>query len=627
MKKESVMQKREAGRGMAGAAIARVAGLGVGLLAAGMLVTGPGVAQTVIWDGSGDMNWGPPPDATSWGAGTYNNGNTARFTGSGTGTVNVDAGGVSPGAVQITSGSYTFTGGGIGGGGALTMSGGPVVLAASNSFSGGISISAGTLESQINGALGSGTVTLSTSGNLLFSTTDQQINNAIVPGNRQLNVAANRTATLSGSISGTTGPDVNFGGSGTLVLAGNNSHGGTTLLRNGTLGLASDTAFGSSTLQVASSPCTLTTLGAPRTYSNNWIFNGGNTITVTGLNLTLTGIGQNNGSTYVSPATNVTTTLSGNTTFSGRLRLGGLGTLVLSGNSTGSGGTALESAGTLVVGSDTALGTGSLYVSGGPGVLRATNGNRTVGAPLELRSSIAYDGTTGLNLIFNAASGNKLWDAARTVTVNGSGVLTINNLGESYAATAHALVKSGGGTMVLTGTNGYSGATTVSGGTLLVNAVHSGGGSGSGTYTVQNGGTLGGSGRLTTATSTIQNGGVLSPGARSGTLTAAGNLTMQNGSTCVYELNDLVDVNGTLDLDDNWTLQLTGSGFMAGGQVTLFKYGTLAASPDLSPTYTFSNLGFTPGSLTMSNDTANTRIVLLGIRPWVAPAGTVITIR
>ena len=88
------------------------------------------------------------------------------------------------------------------------------------------------------------------------------------------------------------------------------------------------------------------------------------------------------------------------------------------------------------------------------------------------------------------------------------------------------LVKTGAGTLNSTGADTYSGTTTVSGGTLLVNGTHSG----AGAYDVQSSGILGGAGTITTASNagiTLQAGGKLSPGSASG---LTGTLTANLGS-------------------------------------------------------------------------------------------------
>jgi len=112
-----------------------------------------GSAQTVTWSG-GNTTW-TQPDSDSWTSATYSSGNTAVFAGSGVGTVTIDAGGVTPGQVNVTAGSYTFTGGGIGGSGGIAKSGaGTLTLSAANTYTGSTSVTAGVLNIQNATALG-----------------------------------------------------------------------------------------------------------------------------------------------------------------------------------------------------------------------------------------------------------------------------------------------------------------------------------------------------------------------------------------------------------------------------------------------------------------------------------------
>lgn len=117
---------------------------GMGFVVGFGLLTGAATGATVTWDGTGDMNWGPVPDATSWTGGTYNNGDTANFAGSGAGVVIIDAAGVSPGAVNVTGGSYTFTNGAISGSGAFASSGTGILIVhgTNNTYTGKTSLSA-----------------------------------------------------------------------------------------------------------------------------------------------------------------------------------------------------------------------------------------------------------------------------------------------------------------------------------------------------------------------------------------------------------------------------------------------------------------------------------------------------
>jgi len=91
------------------------------------------------------------------------------------------------------------------------------------------------------------------------------------------------------------------------------------------------------------------------------------------------------------------------------------------------------------------------------------------------------------------------------------------------------LTKSGAGTMTLSGANNYSGSTAVDAGRLNVN------GSIASAVSVASGATLGGSGTIGGA-ATILSGASLSPGNSPGVETFSGGLTLNTGSTFVWEL-------------------------------------------------------------------------------------------
>lgn len=131
-----------------------------------------------------------------------------------------------------------------------------------------------------------------------------------------------------------------------------------------------------------------------------------------------------------------------------------------------------------------------------------------------------------------------------------------------------SLRQMGSGTTTLTGTNTYSGATTVSAGRLNVNGVHSG----TGAVTVQSGAALGGTGSIAGAV-TIEDGGILSAGNSAGTL-RVGSLILNATSDLQFELgttSDLVVVAGNLTLDG--VLNVTGLAGFDYGTYTLFEYG------------------------------------------------------
>jgi len=146
-------------------------------------------------------------------------------------------------------------------------------------------------------------------------------------------------------------------------------------------------------------------------------------------------------------------------------------------------------------------------------------------------------------------------------TVSGAGTtLTIvrdNSVVSDFAGiiagAAMNLVKQGNGTQVLSGVNSYTGTTSVTAGSLLVNGTLA-------SAVTVTGGTLGGSGTVTGGVG-VSAGAALAPGSSPGILTVGTSgspsaLTMANSSTLIAEINgptvgtgyDQVYVNGTVSL-------------------------------------------------------------------------------
>jgi len=104
-----------------------------------------------------------------------------------------------------------------------------------------------------------------------------------------------------------------------------------------------------------------------------------------------------------------------------------------------------------------------------------------------------------------------------------------------------SLIKSGAGQLILAGNNSYRGTTTVNGGLLTVN------GSLSSAVTVNDSGTLGGSGRV--GGLIANRGATVAPGNSIGTLQVNGNVTLAPGSTYAVELSptnsDRIVASGT----------------------------------------------------------------------------------
>jgi fibronectin-binding autotransporter adhesin len=165
-----------------------------------------------------------------------------------------------------------------------------------------------------------------------------------------------------------------------------------------------------------------------------------------------------------------------------------------------------------------------------------------------------------------------------------------------------ALNKTDSGTLSITGTASYSGATNVQNGTLLVN-----GSIGNGTVTVASSAVLGGNGSIG-GTVNVNSGGLLDPGfaaETAGTLTAGG-LGLVGGSVLDLNMND--PINGNAFLDITGGVSITGGGidlnqaggttpFSTDGTYELIGYGSFSGDPTtmqvLDPvagqTYTFFN--------------------------------------
>ena len=133
--------------------------------------------------------------------------------------------------------------------GSLVKSGtGTLVLTGDNSYSGGTSVSGGTLSLRSDHAAGTGAIT--TLGSVIDYGDDVSIANPIVVNSdhTQLQVLSG-VAEQAGDISELGGSRrLEKTGAGALLLSGNNSYSGGTLLSAGTLGLGSDLAAGTGTI-------------------------------------------------------------------------------------------------------------------------------------------------------------------------------------------------------------------------------------------------------------------------------------------------------------------------------------------------------------------------------------------
>jgi autotransporter-associated beta strand protein len=351
-------------------------------------------------------------------------------------------------------------------------------------------------------------------------------NNLTVGGN-------NLSTTFSGALQdggtvGGTGGSLTKVGTGTLALSGVNTYTGGTTVTGGLINFSTVNNFGAGAITL----------------------NGGGlqwaTGSTTDISARLAAFGAG-GASFDTNGNNVTlaSTLAG----TGGLTKLGQGALTLFGANSYSGGTTLTA--------------GTLQLSGG-GTLGAASGTTTVsggtldlGGTTQAQSAVALGGGTIQNGNLNTA-----------ITSTGG---TINGLGGSASLTTTS------GITLVTGTNTYSGATTVDGGVLDVVGTIS-------DPTVNAGGELTGTG--TVAATQVNAGGIFAPGDGSAgtSMTIAGNLAFASGAIYLVQVNpstaSFATVTGTATLGG-----ATVNAVFANGSYVSKTYTILTASGGVSGTF------------------------------------------
>jgi outer membrane autotransporter protein len=365
----------------------------------------------------------------------------------GTGLLTLDNGILQAGAnnltfsnvVSLTSNGGTFDSNGnmltwtgvISGEGELTKLGpGTLILASTNTYSGGTLVDGGTLGIGANGALGSGGVTMQLGTTLQFEASGIALQNSIVLNANPTVDTGSNTDAISGVISGPGA--LSKIGSGTLILAGANTYAGGTFLDQGALGVASNGALGAGSLAMQPGT-TLQFESDGLTLPNAIVLNADPTID-TGSN---------------------TDTISGVISGSGSLDKIGSGTLILTAANTYTGPTDVQAgtlglrgslASTVTVESGATLGgtgsIGGLIANSGatiaPGVL-APYATFTVTG----EASFAPGSTFAVN-IGSASQNDKLVSTGST-TLSG-GTVAVNGAGGTYSpSTRYALLTAQGG--------------------------------------------------------------------------------------------------------------------------------------------------------------------------------------
>ena len=250
------------------------------------------------------------------------------------------------------------------------------------------------------------------------------------------------------------------------------------------------------------------------------------------------------GGTWVATGTgNQNWTIAG-----GTLQLGNGGTSgAIAGNIVDNGTFAIDRSDTYIFGGNISgtgsfvqMGTGTTVLTGASSYTGPTNLNAGIlqaGAANVFAPASSFTISTGAVLNLNgfnqtigalAGAGNVMLGSA-TLTAGG------NNDNTTYAGAISGtggLNKAGSGTLILTGSNGYTGVTNINGGTLEVDGAITS----SSNVKVNGGGKLTGFGTVDPNTITIAGGATFAPGAPgvAGTsMTVAGNLAFQSGALYV----------------------------------------------------------------------------------------------
>ncbi len=465
-----------------------------------------------------------------------------------------------------------------------------------------------------------GTLQVSNSGELRLtgaSNLTHAVQNVTIDATRTLNLvsgAGNMTLNIAGDL--TNSGTISKSGNGPATIAFTGAASSNATWGNVTAAAASISIATGRTVAFLD---TLSTTGT-RTLTNNGTLNLGNGGTTGSVN----GDFANNGSLVVDRSNAIS--LNGSINGSGSLTKQGAGTLTLTNGSNYTGGTFVN-AGTLALGtSDALFDSGTLTVSGGSTFSIDTNSD-SIGAITLANGSIA--GTTGsLNgTSYDVRSG----DVTAILGENGPGV---------------AMTKTTAGTVTLSGANNYTGGTSVTAGTLLVNNA-TGSGTGTGAVDVGSGGTLGGNGTITPTganTVTVNGSGTITAGTGVADPTlaiGANGLTLNAGAAYSVKLFDvgttdisLLQVTGTATIDAAADVLLDLSA-LSSGQVNSLRttvgvgnsrdYTVLSATAVSGgfTSLTIGNLGnFAAGEWTLANGGTG-GLVVLRFTPVPEPATAV----
>ena len=561
---------------------------------------------TTNWDAG--VVWGPNNDAVFGvaGVGTVNNAGVSvhNITFNNTGFT------IAGGFLTLTGSAPTInTGTGVtatissavaGTAGLAKTGAGTLILGGTNSYTGGTTITAGTLFLSGTGPLGITANTLSvTGGTLDLGNTNQTVGATTLGGSATIqSTVGTRELTTSGVTVNGTGNTI---AASTFVTGTVAISAGATLDDNGSL-TGSVTVAGGGTLSGSGSGSVSGTTGVT-----------GGTINGSGLNLigltTFNGAGNILSGTVNS--TNGVTLAAGaglalNGALTGTLAVGS-GTLTgtggsVSGVTTLAGGTINLTSGTL----------GSLSVAGGSwsgngsvtGAVTSNSGTFTIGAGANLTANGGLNVTGGSIFGTGTITGNVNYTSA-----------TGSSFGGVIAGAGKTLTMNGPSVLILTGVNTYTGATTITSGTLQVDGTLAAGS----TVNIASGGSLTGIGAVT-GSATLTGTGIINKagGTIVGTLGVTGGSWNGNGSVGGL----ITATGGTFAIGAGANLTASGSLFVgAGGSIAS---GNSASTITGSVNYTSSSNSTFGGVIAgvgnnLTMDGTGSTLTLTGVNTYTGP--------
>ncbi|GAB7491407.1 hypothetical protein Bwad001_01300 [Bilophila wadsworthia] len=398
-------------------------------------------------------------------------------------TVNTNANNVSFDGVISGSGSITKTGAGT------------LILSGTNTYSGGTTISAGTLK----GNIASGT-DLSIAASAIYDGDNKARSVGGLNGAGKI-LNTNGLTVQSGDFAGiidNSNTSLLKNGAGTLTLTGNNAYTGSTTISEGTLkgSIASGTDLSIAASAIYDGDNKARSVGGLNgggkilntdgltVQSGDFagiIDNSNTSLTKTGAGtLTLTGNNAYTGSTTISDGTlkgNIASgtdlSIADSATYDGDNKARSVGGLNGDGKILNTDGLTVQNGtfGGVIDNSNTSLtktGAGTLTLTrnnaytGGTTISEGTlKGNIASGTDLSIADSATYDGANKARSVGGLNGGGKILNTNGLTVQSGDFAGIIDNSNTS-------LLKTGAGTLTLSGTNTYTGMTTVRSGTLAL---------------------------------------------------------------------------------------------------------------------------------------------------------------